>query len=122
MKAGLKILLSSGFMAFAVFHHAFVEDLIEKFQNIGMSLLAFVEKDDGIGAAANGFGENAAFAVTNVARRRTFEARNGVGLLILGHVDGDDVAFPAIEKIGESQRGFRFADAARTNEHEYAHG
>src|SRR6266496_1111134 len=114
--------LEVDFATFAVFHHAFVEDLIEKFENIGMSLLAFVEKDDGIRAAADGFGENAAFAVTNVPRRRSFEARNRMGFLILGHVDGDDVAFSAIEKIGESQRGFRFADAARTNKHEYTHG
>src|SRR5260370_31078689 len=114
--------LEIDFAAFAVFHHAFVEDLIEKFQNIGMSLLAFVEKNDGIGAAANGFGENASFAVTDVARRRTFVARNGVGFLIIGHVDGDYVAFPAVEKIGESQRGFRFSGAARANEPEYPHG
>src|SRR6266581_3271408 len=84
--------LEIDFAAFAVFHHAFVEDLIEKLEDIGMSLLAFVEKDDGIGAAANGFGEDAAFAVTNVPRRRAFEARNCMGLLILGHVDSDEIA------------------------------
>ena len=54
--------------AFAVFHVALVEDLEEEFQHVGVRFFDFVEQHDGVGPAADGFGEDAAFAVADVAR------------------------------------------------------
>jgi len=45
-----------------------------------------------------------------------------VGFLEFGHVDSNEIALAAIEKIGESERGFGFADAAGTDEHKDADG
>ena len=72
-----------------VLHPAFVKNLEEDLMNVGMGLLDFVEEDDAVGPAADGFGEDAAFAVADVSRGRAFEGADGMGLLELAHVDGD---------------------------------
>src|SRR5208283_3427365 len=36
-----------------------------------------------------------------------------------GHIDGDEVSFTAIKKIGKSESGFGLADAARADEKEH---
>ena len=41
-----------------------------------------------------------------------------MGLLILTHIDGNDVLFTAVEEFGEGQCGFGLPDAARAHEHE----
>ncbi len=114
--------LEIDFAAFAVFHHALVEDLIEEFEDVGMSFLAFIEKNDGIGAAADGFGEDATFAVADVAWGRAFQAGDGVSFLVFGHVNGDEIALATVKKIRKSKCGFGFADSAGTDEHKDADG
>ena len=57
--------------AFAVFHHALVEDLEEDFVHVGVRLFDFVEQHHAVGPAAHGFGEHAAFAVADVSGRRS---------------------------------------------------
>ena len=104
--------------AFAVFHLALVEDLEEEFEDVGVGFFDFVEQNDRIGPTTNGFGEDAAFAVANVSRGRAFQSGDGMGFLELAHVDGDHVAFPAIEKVGEGERGFGFPNAGGADEHE----
>ena len=99
--------------AFAVFHPALVEDLEKNLVHVGMRLFDFVEQDHAVGPPPHGFGEHAAFAVADVAGRRTLERGDGVRLLELAHVDRDQAAFVAEERLGQGQRGFGFADAAR---------
>ena len=41
-------------------------------------------------------------------------------LLEFGHVDGDHVLLAAVERFGESERGFGLADPGRTAQHEHA--
>ena len=48
--------------------------------------------------------------------------RNRVRFLILAHVDGDQIAFAAVERVGQRQRGFGFADAARADQQKDADG
>ena len=43
-----------------------------------------------------------------------------MGFLKFRHVDGDEIALAAVEKIGERKRGFSFADAAGADKHEDA--
>ena len=66
--------------AFAVLHPAFVEHLVEEFEHVGVGLLDFVEQHDRIRPAADGFGQDAAFAVADVAGRRAFQGGDGVRL------------------------------------------
>ena len=58
---------------FAVFQNAFVESLEKQFHHVRMRFFDFIEQHDRIRFAAHGFGQNAAFAVTDVSRRRAFK-------------------------------------------------
>ncbi len=48
---------------------AFVEDLEKDLMHVGVRFLDLIEEDDGVGPAADGLGEDAAFAVADVAGR-----------------------------------------------------
>ena len=85
-----------------------------------MGLFHFVEQHDAIRLASDRLGQHAAFAVTHIARRRAFQSRNRVALLVLRHIDDHHVALAAKQRVGEGQSGFRLAHAARTDQHEYA--
>src|SRR5580704_18323437 len=87
-----------------------------------MSFFAFIEQNDRIRAAPNRFRKHATFAVADIAWWRAFETRNGVSFLILGHVDGNEIALASIEKIGQCERGFGFPHATRAHEHKDTNG
>src|ERR1022692_1041447 len=117
--------LEIDFAALAIFHDALVEDLVEQLEDVGVSLFDFVEEHHGIRTAADGFGENAALAIADVAGRRALQSGNGMGFLELRHVDADEVLFAAIEEVGESQSGFGLADtggAGKTGESQSGFG
>ena len=76
-------------------HLALLQNLQEQVHHVRVRLFDFVEEHDGVGPAADGFGKLAALLVTDVARRRTDQARGGELLHVLGHVDLDErVASP----------------------------
>ena len=108
--------------ALSILHDALVEDLVEQLQHIRMRLLHLIQENHRVGTAANRFRQDAAFPVTDIARRRALESRNGVGFLKLGHVNRNEVAFASIQEVGQRQRGLRLAHAAGTHQHENAHG
>lgn len=85
-----------------------------------MSFFHFVEENDAVGFASDGFGEDAAFTVTDVSRGRAHEERDFVFFLEFAHVDRGQVLFTAVEEFGECECGFGFADAAGTDEKEDA--
>ena len=87
-----------------------------------MRLLDLVEEDDGVGPAADGLGQLAAFVVADVARRRADQARDGVLLHVLAHVDADHGVLVVEEEFGEGARGFGLADAGGAEEDEAADG
>ena len=68
-----------------------VEHLQEDVEDIGMSLLDFVEQDDGVGLAPHLLGQLSALLVADVSRRRTDETRDCEFLHILAHIDADHV-------------------------------
>jgi len=77
-----------------------------------MSFFHLIQQDDRIGATTDSFSKDAAFAISHISGRRTFEGGDGMRLLELRHVDGDEVALAAIKKIRESERGFSLAYTA----------
>ena len=85
-----------------------------------MRLLDFVEQDDAVRTPADGLGEDAALAVADISGRRSLERGDGVLLLELAHVDGDDVLLTAVERLGQRQRRLGLSDARRPAQHEHA--
>lgn len=63
-----------------VFHPAFVKgDLIENFVNVPMRFFDFIEQHDGIGAAANSFGQHTALAIADISGRRPLSVETVCG-------------------------------------------
>jgi hypothetical protein len=85
-----------------------------------VGLLDLVEQHHAVGLAAHGLGQHAALAVADVAGGRALQRGDGVRLLVLAHVDGDDVLLAAVERLGQRQRGLGLADARRAGQHEHA--
>ena len=102
----------------AILHDALVEDLEKDLVHVGMGLLDLIQQHHGVGLAAHCLGQDPALAIADIARRRPFERADRMGLLILGHVDGDDILLAAIEDLGQRQRGLGLADARGAGEHE----
>ena len=98
---------------FAVLHPALVEHLEEDLVHVGVGLFHLVEQHDAVGRAPHRLGQHAAFAVADIAGRGALERGDGVRLLELAHVDGDDVLLAAVQRFGQRQRGFGLAHAAR---------
>ena len=85
-----------------------------------MGFLDLVQQHHRIGLAAHRFGEHAATAVADVAGRGALELADGVGLLVLGEVDADQVAFAAVEGVGQGVGGLGLAHAGGAGQEEYA--
>ena len=84
-----------------------------------MGLFDLVEQHHRIGLAPNRFGQLAALAIADIARRCPFQRADGVAFLVFGHVDGDDVLLATIDRLGQCQGGFGLADTGRPAQHEY---
>ena len=95
--------------ALAVFQHSFIKHLVEKLHDISMGLFHFVKQHHGIGFAPDRFGEHAAFAVAHVAWRRAFQTGDGVGFLILRHIDCRQRGFAAKQQVSKCERRFGLA-------------
>ena len=108
--------------ALAVGEAAVVEDLEQDVEDIVVGLFDFVKENDGVGAAADGFGELAALFKADVSGRGADEAGDGVFLLVFGHVDADHGAFVVEQELGEGAGEFGFADAGGAEEDERADG
>ena len=77
-----------------------------------MRLFDFVEQHHAVRVAAHRFGQHAALAIADIARRRALQAGDAVRFLVLAHVDGDQLALAAVQQVGQRQRGLGLADAA----------
>ena len=101
--------------AFAVAHHSLVEDLEEHVLHAGMRLFHLVEQDHRIGPPPHRLGQDAAFAIADIARRAAHQQADLMLLLELAHVDDGQVLLAAIEQIGQGQRGFGLAGAGHAD-------
>ena len=87
--------------ALTVRQAAVVEHLEQHVEHVGVRLLDLVEQDHRVRLAAHRLGEITAFLVTDVARRRADQPRDGVLLHELGHVDADHRLFGVEQELGE---------------------
>src|ERR1044072_1156347 len=63
-----------------------IQYLQQRVEDLGVRLFDLVEEDDRVGLATHGLGQLAALLVADVAGRSAHQARDGVALLVLGHV------------------------------------
>ena len=89
-------------------------------EHFRVRLLDLVEQHDRVGAAADRLGQLARLLVADVARRRADQPRDGVLLLVLGHVDADHRVLVVEQELGERARQLGLADAGRAEEDEAA--
>ena len=75
-----------------------------------MSLFHFVKEDDGVGFAADGFGQLAAFLIADVSGRRSDQAGHRELLHVFAHIDADQVLFVVKEGLGQSLGKLGLAD------------
>src|SRR4051812_8826993 len=97
-----------------------LQDLQEDVEDVRVRLLDLVEQEHAVRLAAHGLGELAALVVADVARRRADQARDGVLLHVLGHVDAHHRVLVAEEELRERPRQLRLAHARRAEEDEGA--
>ena len=98
---------------------AVVHDLKQDIEQVGMRLLDLVQQKHAMRVLVDGIGQQAALIVSNIARRRTDQARDAVTLHIFGHVEPLELD---PHDGGELSRDFRLADAGRAGEQEGADG
>ena len=101
---------------------AFLENLQQDVEHIGMRLFDFIEQHDRIRTLANGLGKLAAFVEAHIARRRTDQAAHAVLLHVFRHVIRDKCVFSTEQKLSERLGKLGFAHARRTKENERAAG
>ena len=84
-----------------------------------MRLLDLVEQQHAVRVLRDGLGQQAALIEADVARRRADQARHGVPLHVLRHVEAHELD---AERQRELPRDLRLADAGRAGEQERADG
>ena len=87
-----------------------VQYLKQDIEYIRMRLFDFVQQDDGVGLATHLFGEQSTFFITHISRRSSHEARNGMALLVLRHIDTGHHAVIVEEEFGQRLRQLRLTD------------
>ena len=87
-----------------------------------MGLFDLVKQDDAVGAPTDRLCQLAALVITDVAGRRANQARDGMLLHVLRHVEADHGLLVVEEKLRKRTGRFRFAHASGTEEDEAADG
>ena len=83
-----------------------------------MSLLDFVEDDDRIRLAADGFGQLTGFIIADITRRSTNQAADAVAFHEFGHVNLNQGVFGTKHLVSQGFRKLSFANTGRSKEHE----
>ena len=104
----------------AVGEAAVVEQLQQHVEHVGVGLLDLVEQHHRVRPAADRLGELAALVVADVAGRRADQARHGVLLHVLAHVDADHRPLVVEQEVGQRAGQLGLADAGRAEEQERA--
>src|SRR5471032_714749 len=106
-----------GLASVVVGQRAMVHHLQQDVEDVRMRFFDFIEQQHGVRLLGDRFGQQAALVETNVARRRADQARHGVALHVLGHVEADQLD---AEDEGQLLGHLGLADAGRTGEQEGA--
>mmetsp|Transcript_20376 Transcript_20376/g.61091 ORF Transcript_20376/g.61091 Transcript_20376/m.61091 type:complete len:602 (+) Transcript_20376:2450-4255(+) len=107
-------------LALRVGEAALVEDLQQQRRNLAVRLLELVEEQHRVRPPPHRLGQLAALVVPDVAGRRADEARDGVLLAELGHVEPRDRVGRVEEELGKRLAKVRLAHAGRPDQHEGA--
>jgi len=97
-----------------------VEDLEQDVEDVLVRLFDLVEQEHGVGPAPYRLGQLAGLLVADVAGRSADEARDGVPLLELAHVEADHQVLVAEERLCKRPCELGLADARRAEEEEAA--
>src|SRR6266550_9524576 len=97
---------------------AFVEDLQQHVEDLGVRLLDLVEEDHAVRLAADGLSELAALFVTDITGRGADEARHVVPLHVVGHIYLHHVLFAAEHELGEDAGEVGLTGTGRSDEEE----
>ena len=108
--------------AMAVGQPAVLQYLEQDVEDLRVGLFYFVEEHYPVRAATHRLGKLARFVVADIPGRRPDQARNGVLLGILGHVDTDHVAFVVEQEFGQCSCKFGLPHAGRAQQDETADG
>mmetsp|Transcript_28368 Transcript_28368/g.74981 ORF Transcript_28368/g.74981 Transcript_28368/m.74981 type:complete len:474 (+) Transcript_28368:94-1515(+) len=99
-----------------------VEHLQQHVEDLRMGLVHLIEEDDRIGPPPHRLRQLAALVVAHVAGRRADEARDGVALRELGHVEARDGVLRIEELLREGLAQLRLAHAGGADEQKHAEG
>ena len=77
--------------AVVVGERAVVHHLQQQVEHVRMRLLDLIEQQHAMRMLGDGLGEQAALVEADVARRRADQARHGVALHVLGHVEAQEL-------------------------------
>eukprot|EP01132_Coremiostelium_polycephalum_P016380 gene16379-biopygen8373 len=94
---------------------AVVHDLQQQVEDFRVRLLDFIEQQYAMWLLGDRLGQQAALVEADIARRRTDQARDGVTLHVLGHVETHQLD---PHGLGQLPRRFGLADAGRPGEQE----
>ena len=83
-----------------------------------MGLLNLVQKHHGVGFAAHGLRELAAFVVAYISRRRAHKAGDGMTLLILAHINTRHHVLVVEQELRQSLCKLRFTHAGCAHKEE----
>jgi len=100
---------------------AFLHDLEQHVEDIGMRLFDLVEEHHRIGTTAHTLGQLTAFLVAHVTRGRTHQAGGVVLFHVLRHVDLDQGFLVTEHEPGQLLGQVGLAHTGRAEEHEAAH-
>ncbi len=99
-----------------------VQQLQQRVEHLGVGLFDLVEEDHAVGPPPHRLGELAALLVAHVAGRGADEARDGVALLVLAHVDADHGPLVVKQELGQRPGQLGLAHAGRPQEDKAADG
>src|SRR5580698_8992636 len=94
------------------------QHLQEQIEDVGMCFFDLVEQYDGVRTATHGFGELAAFFITDVSRRRTDQTADRILLHVLRHIDADHRLFVVEHERRHAARYLSLADTRRAKKDE----
>src|SRR4030095_13029893 len=97
---------------------AVIHDLQEDVEHIRMRLLYLVKQHDRERTTADSFRELATFFIAHISRRRTDQARDGMLLAILRHINPDHRVLIIEQEFRERTGEFRFANSSRAKKDE----
>ncbi len=99
-----------------VIERAFLHNLQQHVEGIGMSFFDFIKHDDRVRSAANGLSQLAGFLVADVTRRRTDETRHRMALHELRHIELHQRILTAKEEFRQRFGELRLANPGRSQE------